>query len=587
MEQGQFTERFVARPQAFAWFLGAGASRSAGLPTAVDILWDMKRRFYCREENQDVDRQDLQNEAIQQRIQSFMESRGFPKLWEAGEYEKYFELIFGADREKQRAYLRGILGLEKATLSVGNRVLGALVTSGLAPAVFTTNFDDVVESSVAEVGGKALSAFHIEGSHNALSALKQEEFPIYCKLHGDFRYDSLKNLATDLKAQNEELALTLRNSCNRFGLIVCGYSGRDKSIMDMLRAVLDTTNPYPHGVFWTSLKGSPPPPAVETFISAARERNVDAHIVPVETYDALMLRLWRNTPNKEPGLDIKVRGASLLPVSIPIPATGHGSPLVRLNALPLLALPKKCQKLETRHPITWDDVQAIRARSGGTLVLTKADTVLCWGLSKDVKFAAGDVFASLSEVDLPQDLGSPTNLHIKGFVEEALVTALVREKPLIKRTNRTSSFVIVAPQDDVILKLAPITGVVGKPSGIISGLIAPPDEFHPEAERVTWAEAARISIEQKNGRLWVLIEPDVWIWPTRARKLATDFLSERRKDRLNAKFNALLDAWIKVVLGTTERNTVSTLAPFVSGSLAENPLFEIGSRSAFTKRVST
>ncbi len=125
MEQIEFTERFVARPQAFAWFLGAGASRSAGLPTATDILWDMKRKFYCREENQDIDRQDLQSDAIQYRIQSFMESRSFPKMWEDGEYERYFELIFGADREKQRAYLRGILAQDKATLSVGNRVLGA------------------------------------------------------------------------------------------------------------------------------------------------------------------------------------------------------------------------------------------------------------------------------------------------------------------------------------------------------------------------------------------------------------------------------------------------------------------------------
>jgi hypothetical protein len=80
MDQGQLTSLFAARPQNFAWFLGAGRSRSAGLPTATDILWDLKRRYYCREENQDISRQNIQNDAVKERIQTFVESRGFPQL---------------------------------------------------------------------------------------------------------------------------------------------------------------------------------------------------------------------------------------------------------------------------------------------------------------------------------------------------------------------------------------------------------------------------------------------------------------------------------------------------------------------------
>jgi hypothetical protein len=49
-----------------------------------------------------------------------------------------------------------------------------------------------------EVSCQSLSAHHLEGSHTANKALNNEEFPIYCKLHGDFRYDSLKNLPGDL-----------------------------------------------------------------------------------------------------------------------------------------------------------------------------------------------------------------------------------------------------------------------------------------------------------------------------------------------------------------------------------------------------
>jgi len=80
MDQVGLTSLFCARPQNFAWFLGAGTSRTAGLPTATDIIWDLKRRYYCQEENQDISRQDIQNHAIKDRIQAFMESRGFPGL---------------------------------------------------------------------------------------------------------------------------------------------------------------------------------------------------------------------------------------------------------------------------------------------------------------------------------------------------------------------------------------------------------------------------------------------------------------------------------------------------------------------------
>lgn len=87
-----------------------------------------------------------------------------------------------------------MLSEDKVTLSVGNRVLAAMMASGLARAVFTTNFDTVVEKAMAEVAARSLAAFHLEGSRSALPAFNNEEFPLYCKLHGDFRHDSMKNI---------------------------------------------------------------------------------------------------------------------------------------------------------------------------------------------------------------------------------------------------------------------------------------------------------------------------------------------------------------------------------------------------------
>lgn len=72
MDQGQLTGLFCERPQNFAWFLGAGSSSTSGLPTAMDIIWDLKRRYYCKEENEEISRQEVQIEAIRRRIQDYM-----------------------------------------------------------------------------------------------------------------------------------------------------------------------------------------------------------------------------------------------------------------------------------------------------------------------------------------------------------------------------------------------------------------------------------------------------------------------------------------------------------------------------------
>ena len=53
IDQARLTGIICERPQNFAWFLGAGASRSAGLPTATDMIWDLKRRYYCQQENEE------------------------------------------------------------------------------------------------------------------------------------------------------------------------------------------------------------------------------------------------------------------------------------------------------------------------------------------------------------------------------------------------------------------------------------------------------------------------------------------------------------------------------------------------------
>ena len=586
MNQPDLVARICDRPPNYAWFLGAGASRAAGLPTATDIIWDLKRRQYCREENQDIERQDLQNSAVRDRLQAYFDARGFPSLGDSDEYSAYFERIFGDDKERQRRYIKGALSEDRVSLSVGNRVFGALFSSGLTRIAFTTNFDTVVEKAVAEMGHRSLSPYHLEGARAANAALNNEEYPLYCKLHGDFRYDSLKNLSADLKQQNEDLAGCLVNAGSRFGFVVGGYSGRDDSVMQLFDRVLSAPNPFPHGLFWTVMKGTTVPPSVQRLIERATARGVEADIVETPTFDTFMLHLWRNIDNKARDLDARVRKSRAATVDIPLPGPSMSGPLVRLTALPIVSLPERCHAFSFSTPKEWKDLREAMAESKGGLILTKGESVWAWGARQTARLAFGEDLVSIAEAEVPTTLRAPGNLHVKGFIERALSRSIARGRPLVTRTRHHSAYAIADLHADSHADLEPLATVVGRTGGFVSNLSTSPTPEFPKTERIRWSEALRITVDERNGQLWLLIHPDLWIWPPRARKDAQDFMDQRRRDRFNRKYNELLEAWIEVVLGPRRRGAVVEVSPYDIGDEIENPRFLIGRRTAYTRRSS-
>lgn len=586
MNQVELTQAFCTRPENYAWFLGAGASRSSGLPTATDIIWDLKLRHYCREENQDISRQDIQSEAVRSRIQSFLDSQGFPKLWADNEYTTYFEKIFGEDYDRQRKYLKAILSEEKATLSVGIRVMGALLAQKLCRIAFTTNFDTLIEKAVAEVGEQSLAPFHLEGSYAAVSALNNEEFPIYVKLHGDFRYESIKNLTSDLKQQNIELSASFVASASRFGLIVAGYSGRDESVVQLFDRALQSHNPFPHGLYWTGIKGAPPHPAVGQLLNKATGQGIRAHYIEIETFDALMLRLWRNIDKKSPAMDIKVRKAKASAVDIPMAPVGTSKPLLRLNGLPLLSLPSECLELRFNEPPDFKELRHINGRAEPSVILAKSDGILCWGTEKRIRQIFGSALDAVSPRAIPTNIFTE-HPQLKGFIEEALGRSLAKDRPITSYVRYSKTHLIVQSEPGDPKALASLASVVGRTSGIIRGLFTQVTQEHKKSEQVRWSEALRLSIDHKDGKTWLLISPDIWVWPARARESATEFLSDRKRDRFNKKYNALLDAWIQTLFGDNSRNSEFSVAAFDDGNNAENPSFLIGSRTAFARRLTS
>ncbi len=272
VDQKELIEIVSAKPQNFAWFLGAGASHSAGLsqchrpplgPQAALLLPRGKSGNHAPRTSRTTRSATASSRSWIRAV--------FPAEWADKEYETYFEKLFGGDKEKQRRYLHQLqLAEDKVRLAAGHRVMGALISLGLCRVAFSTNFDTVVEKAVAAMGGKSLSAYHLEGAYNAKQRLNNEKYPFYCKLHGDFRYDSLKNLPADLATQNANFRNASSTRATVSGSSLAATAVAIAASSSCSGKVLGTPNPFPHGLYWAHLKGSKLPAAVPRPTSAPR-----------------------------------------------------------------------------------------------------------------------------------------------------------------------------------------------------------------------------------------------------------------------------------------------------------------------------
>lgn len=573
-----FLQHYVENAPHLMWFLGAGTSRSAGLPAATDIIWDLKQKFYCLHENQDLQSHDINNSAIKNKIQAYMDSQGFPTLWSQEEYSFYFDLIFGNDNKAQQQYIHEVFANGKVSLNIGHRVLAALMEMGQARIVFTTNFDEVIETAFAEVAGKSLSTFHLEGSYAALDALNAERFPLYAKVHGDFRYQSIKNLTADLRSNDSEIHKCFLAASIRYGLVVSGYSGRDRNVMSMFRNALNQNNAFPHGLFWTVPRISRAEKNVLELIAYAKEKKVRAHLLEFGTFDEMLSKIWRQVEGKPQLLDGKVRTAHVERVSIPLPAPGKQYPILRTNALPLHTLPARCGMVDLDGTITFGDLKKQIFEISPNAVMTYTDKILFWGNRNEVvKVIPADKIKAIVPFAFEDGAQSASaSTFVKSFFEEALAKALCHEKPLfLRRKNRTYHAVVQydATNNPLFSGLRNVLNYKDKP-GYITGNV-------PGLKDITWAESVSIRLEERGGRLWVMLKPDIWIKPLAKRQEARDFLRKRCLYRYNIQSYRLLDAWIEILLGAVGSGSTIKVACFPDAEYSAD--FELGTRTAYSR----
>lgn len=445
----QFASTFCLRPEQFAWFLGAGASAAAGIPTGYSMILDFKKRLFCQLSRISLREVDANDPLWQQRIDLFFSTRSeLPAPDDPTEYARAFEAIYptAADR---RTYIEQ--AVTRGTPSFAHRVLAALLTTRRIPCVFTTNFDQLVETA-ATLTDQLVSANEranmttaaIDNAERAERCLRESSWPFLAKLHGDFQSVELKNTADELREQDVRMRRVLGAACARFGLVAVGYSGRDESVMAALTEALAQPNAFPSGIYWVTRSVSSVLPAVSELLEKAAQSGVTTAIVESPTFDEL-------------AGDI-IDGISLPPVllqhvqesrptqilaELPLPAREQRSfPVLQYSAIPILSMPKQARRIEIDTVITTVRArELVRDAKARAVVASVGREIAAFGSDAELLRAFAPVGGKIAgTIDLHPD----TDSWALGLLYDALTWAISRGRPLLPRLRRKGHAIIVA-----------------------------------------------------------------------------------------------------------------------------------------------
>ena len=329
-------------PTPYSLLLGAGASVSSGVLSAEQCLWTWKRDIVVSN-NPGLESHftELSLASVRERIQDWLDADGaHPPSGTKGEYEHFAAQAYPIAEDRRQFFERLV---ERAAPNTGYQLLCLLAQARVFHSVWTTNFDGMVARAGA-MTGTTVFEIGIDSSSRVdrparVGALRQ------ISLHGDYRYDALKNTAAELRTRDQTLHAAFADALRHDSLLVVGYSGRDagpgflasgrpKHSAELLASTSRGHVPVPleepavvvafdegpdhrsgllegfdasimqtltdgyatagsGRLFWCLYGDEQPSSLVERLIIRARSAGREAHIVRTDGFDDLMLRFSR------------------------------------------------------------------------------------------------------------------------------------------------------------------------------------------------------------------------------------------------------------------------------------------------------
>jgi hypothetical protein len=276
-------KRNVDVPHSF--LLGAGASISSGIQSAYDCIWEWKRDIYITKNiNAAEYYKNHKNETVRKSIQKWLDNHGgYPILDAAEEYTFYAEKAHPIADDRRKYFFSLI---ENKEPYIGYKLLCFLASQGIVKSVWTTNFDGLIVRAAHQHN---LTPIEITLDNAERIFRNQSTKELLCiALHGDYKYSTLKNTDTELDNQHEIFQEHLGNYHVDKNFIVAGYSGRDKSLMDALKAAYSKKGSG--RLYWCGY-GEKINSEVEDLLKHIRASGREAYYISTDGFDKMLIHL--------------------------------------------------------------------------------------------------------------------------------------------------------------------------------------------------------------------------------------------------------------------------------------------------------
>ncbi|MDP8313546.1 MAG: SIR2 family protein [Candidatus Celaenobacter antarcticus] len=249
----------------FCFLIGAGASKSSGIPTG----WELSEEWY-NDLKEDLNEDELQKWENEINFDISKIGEFYPHL-----YRKRYEISpqVGYDEFKKM--------MENVDPGLGYVILSQILANEKHNFVITTNFDYLIEDAVRMyTSTKPFSAGH-ETLAEFISS--QTERPTIIKIHRDLFLHPFNDeeKTQELKEQWKKALLPILKN---FNLLIIGYGGNDGSLMNYLNEI-DIDNRKL--VYWCARNNDTLNDKINNLLTAKD------YVVTIDGFDELMYSLYK------------------------------------------------------------------------------------------------------------------------------------------------------------------------------------------------------------------------------------------------------------------------------------------------------
>ena len=291
-----FARKFsVTSNKQFAFFLGAGASANSNVPTALEMILDFKRRLYASEKSIKITNIEQRFYEFEKEIENWVRIKytNIPK----NEYGFFFEKTFSSSQDR-RNYIKEMLKFSKP--SIGYKIINFLIKEQIIWHYITTNFDNLIQKVYPDI--VVISEENINKCKDYIKI--NSTSPIVVKLHGDFRYDLLKNTDEETQLLHQSVMNELTHLFDSLGLIVVGYSGRDESVMSFLENFVENeTGTFTNGFYWCIREGEVEKQRIKTLIDKLKKKGIEADFVKITSFDDFLIGIYNQIGKNDNEID--------------------------------------------------------------------------------------------------------------------------------------------------------------------------------------------------------------------------------------------------------------------------------------------